>query len=256
MAKRSVPSVELTVQRSEWLTPRLVRVVLGGPGFEDFVPNGFSDQYIKLVFGTADEPVMRTYTIRWIDHGRREIAVDFVVHGDEGVAGPWAATVQPGERVAVRGPGGAYLPGADAPWHLMAGDESAVPAIAASVEALPGDAIGYVFIEIGDETDRIPLRAPEGVEVAWVRRDAAGDGTGVDAPLVGAVRGARWLDGVPHVFVHGEAETVMKGIRPYIRKERGVPAERASISGYWRRGRTEEGFRVWKSELAAAEAPG
>lgn len=254
MANKSIPSVELIVQRSEWLTPRLVRVVLGGPGFDDFMPNGFSDQYVKLVFGTADEPVLRTYTIRGIDRGRREIAVDFVVHGDEGIAGPWAASVQPGERVAVRGPGGAYLPAADAPWHLLAGDESAVPAIAASVEALPADAVGYVFIEIGDDTDRVALDPPQGVEVAWVRRD--GGRTGVDSPLVGAVRAARWLDGVPHVFVHGEAETVMKGIRPYIRKERGVPAERASISGYWRRGRTEEGFRVWKRELAAAEPAG
>ena len=256
MAKKSAPTVELTVQRSEWLTPRLVRVVLGGPGFDAFTPNGFSDQYIKLDFGTADEPTLRTYTIRSVDHGRREIAVDFVVHGDEGVAGPWAAAVRAGDRVTVRGPGGAYRPAEDAPWHLLAGDESAVPAIAASIEALPSDAVGYVFIEIGDDTDRIELDPPQGVEVAWVRRSADGGGIGVDAPLVEAVRAARWLDGVPHVFVHGEAETVMKGIRPYIRKERGVPAERASISGYWRRGRTEEGFRVWKRELAAAEAPG
>ncbi len=56
------------------------------------------------------------------------------------------------------------------------------------------------------------------------------------------------------VFVHGEAEAVMKHIRPYLRKERAVPPARASISGYWRRGRTEEGFRVWKSELAAVES--
>ena len=55
------------------------------------------------------------------------------------------------------------------------------------------------------------------------------------------------------VFVHGEAETVMKHLRPYLRRERGVPAARASISGYWRRGRTEEGFRTWKRELAESE---
>ncbi|MGB3373218.1 MAG: SIP domain-containing protein, partial [Rhodococcus sp. (in: high G+C Gram-positive bacteria)] len=55
-------------------------------------------------------------------------------------------------------------------------------------------------------------------------------------------------------FIHGEAQAVMHNLRGYIRKERGVPAEWASISGYWRRGRTEENFRVWKRELAEAES--
>jgi NADPH-dependent ferric siderophore reductase len=73
--------------------------------------------------------------------------------------------------------------------------------------------------------------------------------------LVAAVRSAEWLPGQVQVFIHGEAQTVMHNLRPYIRKERGVaPKWAASISGYWRRGRTEETFRVWKQELAAAEA--
>ena len=80
--------------------------------------------------------------------------------------------------------------------------------------------------------------------------DRAGD----NAPLIAAVRAAEWLPGQVHAFVHGEAQTVMHNLRPYLRKERGVGAEWASISGYWRRGRTEETFRQWKRELAAAEA--
>jgi NADPH-dependent ferric siderophore reductase len=80
--------------------------------------------------------------------------------------------------------------------------------------------------------------------------DQAGD----NAPLVAAVRAADWLPGQVQVFVHGEAQAVMHNLRPYLRKERGVGAEWASISGYWRRGRTEETFRQWKAELAKTEA--
>jgi NADPH-dependent ferric siderophore reductase len=67
-------------------------------------------------------------------------------------------------------------------------------------------------------------------------------------------RQAKWLPGLAQVFIHGEAQSVICNLRPYVRKERGVDAKWASISGYWRRGRTEETFRQWKAELAAAEA--
>src|SRR6185312_15878308 len=145
-------------------------------------------------------PVVRTYTVRTVDTERREITIDFVVHGEHGVAGPWAAAATPGQPAYLMGPSGAYAPDPAADWHLLAGDEAAVPAIGAALEALPDNAIGKVFI-------------------------------------------------------HGEAQTVMHNLRPYIRKERGVDAKwAASISGYWRRGRTEETFRQWKRELAEAEA--
>ena len=70
-----------------------------------------------------------------------------------------------------------------------------------------------------------------------------------------SVTTAQWLPGQVHVFIHGEAQAVMHNLRPYIRTERGVDRKWASsISGYWRRGRTEETFRQWKKELAEAEA--
>ncbi len=270
------------VVRTEQLAPHVVRVVLGGNGFDTFTPSDFTDSYVKLVFVGDDvdvssfeqpltldsfdalppqhRPVVRTYTVRHADPAQREITVDFVVHGEHGVAGPWAASATPGRRLFVMGPSGAYAPDPAADWYLFAGDESALPAISAALEALPDNAIGKVFIEVAGPDDEIELKAPAGVDVSWVYRGgradlAPEDSAGDHAPLIAAVKEAPWLPGQVQVFIHGEAQAVMHNLRPYIRKERGVDAKWASsISGYWRRGRTEETFRQWKRELAEAEA--
>ena len=270
------------VVRTEQLAPHMVRVILGGNGFDTFVPGGFTDSYVKFAFlrsdvdvdslprpltmdsfaGLAPEhrPTVRTYTVRRADPQAREITVDFVVHGEHGVAGPWASSAQPGDTVHLMGPGGAYAPDPAADWHLFAADEAGLPAVSAALEALPPDAIGKVFVEIAGPEDEIALRAPESVAVNWVYRGGRADLVGEDragdnAPLIEAVTTAHWLPGQVQVFIHGEAQAVMHNLRPYIRKVRGVDAKWASsISGYWRRGRTEETFRQWKRELAAAEA--
>jgi len=279
VAGRPVQTFE--VVRSEQLAPHLVRVVLGGRGFDMFKPNDFTDAYVKLVFVEPDvdvaalpqpltldsfnglpaerRPVVRTYTVRTVDTERREITIDFVVHGEHGVAGPWAAAATPGQPAYLMAPSGAYAPAPAAAWHLLAGDEAALPAIGAALEALADDAVGKVFLEVGGPDDQIALTAPPGVEVTWVYRGGRADlvpeeKAGDNAPLITAVTEAAWLPGQVQVFIHGEAQTVMHNLRPYIRKERGVEAKwAASISGYWRRGRTEETFRQWKRELARAE---
>jgi NADPH-dependent ferric siderophore reductase len=270
------------VVRTEQLTPHLRRVVLGGRGFDSFVPNDFTDAYVKVVFvpdgvnsadvdalpqpltldsfnelPAAKRPTVRTYTVRNVDTDRREIAIDFVVHGEHGVAGPWAMAATPGQPAYLTSPNGAYAPDPDADWHLFAGDEAAVPAISAALEALPDNAVGQVFLEVAGPDDEIELAAPPGVEVTWIYRGGRADlvsedKAGDNAPLIAAVKGASWLPGQVQVFIHGEAQTVMHNLRPHIRKERGVDAKWASsISGYWRRGRTEETFRQWKRELAS-----
>lgn len=244
----------LTVARREQLSPSLVRVVFGDPGFDDFEPNDFTDAYVKLVLGDSESPTLRTYTIRSVDPVRREIAIDFVVHGDEGVAGPWAARAEAGEQLSILGPGGAYRPRADADWHLLAGDESAIPAISAAVEALAPDAVARVYIEVDDARHEVAIDHGPKVDVVWVHRSTAPEGGEAgESALSRAVLAGEWLPGQVHAFVHGEAQTVMHVIRPYIRRTRGVAAEWASISGYWRRGRNEESFRAWKRDLAAAE---
>jgi NADPH-dependent ferric siderophore reductase len=197
-------------------------------------------------------------TVRRADPAAREIAIDVVVHGEHGAAGLWAATAEPGQPVYLMGPSGAYAPDPAADWHLLAGDETALPAISVALEALPANAIGQALIEIAGPEDEIPLTAPPGVRVDWIYRGGRADLIGEDragdfAPLIEAVKSAPWLPGQVHAFVHGEAQAVMHNLRPYIRKDREVDAKWASISGYWRRGRTEETFRQWKRELAEAE---
>jgi NADPH-dependent ferric siderophore reductase len=268
------------VVRSERLTPHMIRVVLGG-GFATFTPSDFTDSYVKIVLprsGTdvstlptpltldsfkelpdAYQPAVRTYTVRNVDAERGEISIDFVVHGEHGVAGPWASSVQPGDPAYLMGQSGAYSPDPAADWHLLAGDEAGLPAISAALEAMAPDAVGVAFIEIGGPDDEIELVAPEGIQIRWIYREGRADLVSEDragdhAPLIAAVKEALWLPGQVQVFIHGEAQAVMHNLRSYVRKERGVDAKWASISGYWRRGRTEETFRQWKAELAKAES--
>lgn len=279
MAGRPIHTFEVISR--EQLAPHMIRLVLGGVGFDTFTPGNYTDSYVKIAIvdptvditslphpltldsfnelPEAKRPVVRTYTVRSVDDSLRQIAIDFVVHGEQGVAGPWAAAAQPGQPVYLMGPSGAYAPDPAADWHLLAGDEAALPAIGAALEALPPNAIGKAFIEVSGPDDEIALKAPEGVEVHWIYRGGRADlvsdsHAGDNAPLIAAVKETLWLPGQVQVFVHGEAQAVMHNLRPYLRKERGVDAKWASISGYWRRGRTEETFRQWKAELAKAEA--
>jgi NADPH-dependent ferric siderophore reductase len=244
MNRPAKPQTHLVVTAAERLSPGLVRLRFRSDDLGAFRDSVFTDRYVKLVFETADGPVLRTYTALDPDPEAGTVTIDFVVHGVEGIAGPWAAQAQPGDTIIARGPGGAYAPDHTADWHLFAGDEAALPAIRAGLAALPADAVGYAVVEVPGPGHELLLDQPAGVEVTWLH--AGG--------LEAAVRALPWRPGRVQAFVHGEAHAVMHGIRPYLLKEREVPRADVSISGYWRQGRTEEGFRQWKRELAAAEA--
>jgi NADPH-dependent ferric siderophore reductase len=240
----------------------MVRVVFTAP--EGFASNGFTDSYVKLIFPRADYPlpldldrirrdlpvgqwpVVRTYTVRSFDAPRRELTVDFVVHGTSGVAGPWAVAARPGDSLFVRGPGGAYAPDPDADWHLLVGDESALPAIAAALEALPAQARGHVVLEVPGPESRLALTAPDGVSFGWLH---TGSGT-VGDRLLDAVRGIELPLTDVQAFVHGEAGWVAQ-VRRLLRVDRQLPGRRLSISGYWRLGHDEEGWRAGKAKWNA-----
>jgi NADPH-dependent ferric siderophore reductase len=252
------------VVRTERLTPRMVRVVLGGPGLAGFVAGGFADHYVKLLFGAVgvdygepwdlerirerhpreEWPAMRTYTVRRWDPESRELCIDFVCHGDEGLTGRWAATVRPGTTVRFTGPGGAYAPDPAADWHLLAGDESALPAIAASLERLGTDARGHAFVEVAGPEEEQKLEVPAGVTLTWLHR---GDAR-VGERLLTAVRSLDVPEGDTQAFVHGEAGFV-KDLRRFLHDDQGIPRGRLSASGYWRLGLDEDGWRATKRDF-------
>jgi NADPH-dependent ferric siderophore reductase len=255
------------VLRTYRVTPRMIRVVLGGQGLADFPAGAFTDHYVKLLFPPAGAPyrvpydpeqvraelpreqwpVTRTYTVRAWDADVGELTIDFVHHGDEGLAGPWAAAARPGDRIQLMGPGGGYAPNPTADWHLLAGDESALPAIGAALERLPAGARVLVFAEVaGTAEEQAELQGGPGVALTWVHRDGE-----PGAALVAAVRAADLPAGTGHVFVHGEAATVRE-LRRHLRDRRGLDPKFTSISGYWRRGDTEDRWQAGKREWNAA----
>jgi len=261
--KKSRPQINLEVLRREQLTPHMVRIVAGGDGFQDFVNNGFVDRYVKIVFPQPgieypspldlwsiretmpreQWPYTRTYTLRWVDTEAQELAIDFVVHGDEGLAGPWAAKARPGELLTFTGPGGAYNPNPEADWYLFAGDEAALPAIAACIESLPAHAAGQAFLEVGSQDDVQPISAPAGLTVTWLFRDGVPAGSSDLLPT--AVARAEWPAGTVDVFAHGE-RGYMKALRDVLFVQRGLQRSQVSLSGYWAQGRVEDVFQAEK----------
>jgi NADPH-dependent ferric siderophore reductase len=255
----------LTVESTDWLGPHLVRVHLGGESLGSFPDTGCTDTYVKLIFvdpllgleppydlaelrGTlpADRrPVLRTYTVRRVDRAARRLAIDFVTHGDAGLAAPWAATAKPGDRLVISDPGGGYVPDAGAGWHVFAGDLSALPAISAALEVLPATATGVAHLEITDPADIVPVDTDAAIEVRWLVNPDPDDA----GFLARTVDPAGWPafarePGRAQVFAHGERESI-KAVRAVLRD---VPRERLSISGYWARGRTEDVFQAEKKE--------
>jgi NADPH-dependent ferric siderophore reductase len=262
--KRRAPVTRAgVVTRVEQLTPHMVRVALGGDGLTGLGAGEFTDHYVKVQFpqpgvsypepfdlGVIREtmpreawPVTRTYTVRrWLPE-IPEMWLDFVVHGDEGIAGPWAAHARVGDTLRFVGPGGGYAPDPAADWHLLAGDESALPAIGTALEGMRAGAAVKAFIEVADDGEVQKLETTADAEITWLTRG----GRPIGAALVDAVRALSFPAGRVHAFVHGEA-TFVKDLRGHLRLDRGIPMAQVSISGYWRRGLNEDGWQSSKRE--------
>lgn len=249
-ANFSVPPVRnkngfrATVVETRRLSDQLIRVTLTSPavGETDFSP--CTDRYVKLSFPNDGDPVKRSYTIRSFDTTAGTVDIDFVVHGDQGVAGPWAQAAQPGDELELGGVGGGYRPAPDAPWHLLIGDESALPAIAAALEAIPAERQVYAFLEIADDAQRIDLAHPD--SVTWVPREVEGVSLPSGQGLAEQVLNFALPPEPGHVFLHGEANMV-RVLRRHLRAH-GYPMSAMSISGYWRDGSTDEMWRAQKSQ--------
>jgi NADPH-dependent ferric siderophore reductase len=225
------------------LTPSMVRVVLGGDGLAEFTPTPFTDQYVNALFPNpgSERPAGRRYTIRAWDPETRQVTIDFVVHGDVGFAGRWADRAQPGDQLEIVGPTGAYAPDPAADWHLMVGDESALPAIAASLEAVPSGRTVLAVVVVDGPDHELELTCPGDLDLTWVHR------TGEPEQLVRAVEALVFPGRRADVFVHGEAAEV-RAVRRHLLADRGIPRDGASISPYWRRTMTDERWREVKRE--------
>lgn len=296
---------DVEVARVTRLCPSFVRVTFTGADLGRFADNGH-DQRIKLLLPDPsggwdhllrDDPnwftawrelpaerrnPLRTYTVRAVRQDRGEVDVDMVLHGDSGPASRWATAARAGEPLVIMGPdahyegphgGREFAPPARSHALLLAGDETAVPAIAAICEGLPADAVGEVFLEVPHPEDGWVVAAPEGVRVTWLARDGAAHGdllvpavrAAADRMLAMGVRpsvlpdepadidvdseilwevpvdatGAPLVqDTVLYAWLAGEAG-VIKALRRYLVGECGVDRKSVAFMGYWRKGRAE-----------------
>lgn len=236
------------------ISPHFVRLTFGGDELREWRHLGF-DQWFRLAVPTSDQtrfdnladtfdmagylkyltlpratrPVIRSYTVREFRAADLELDVDFVVHGDEGVAGPWAGSLPVGASVGLIDQGCGFQQ-ADAAWTLLVGDESALPAVAGILRDLPRDARGHALVELADLDDRQHVQAPDGFDVHWIVREP-------DAPVgrsaLEHLHGLALPEGTVNAFAAGESK-LATGTRRHLVNERGVPKADITFCGYWR----------------------
>lgn len=249
----------LQVLRTEMLTPRMKRVIVGGDEIEGFGrgPN------IKLVIpppGAAEpewplkgpnggaiwpdhprRPAVRTYSVSAFDARSGELSIDFVLHGRNGPAANWASRAKPGDQLGVGGPGGRTLRESD--WYLFVGDQSALPAIANMLSGLPPSARGRAIIEIPNRDERQPISHPLNLEITWLYRDASASAGERTEALQDCASNAWWPTGAnAFVWAGGESE-IIRAVRSHFRQERKMTPRQLLAIGYWRRGMTEDDYK-------------
>ncbi|MEV4895585.1 siderophore-interacting protein [Nonomuraea sp. NPDC055795] len=285
---------DVRVRGLELLSPSFLRVTFTGEDLDLFADNGY-DQRIKLIFplpghGLAQFPTgpdwfqrwralpqdrcnpMRTYTVRNVRPDLREVDVDVVLHGDGGPAARWAGAVRPGDEVGLFGPDSRYgEPHGGLEFHppegtgaiLMAGDETAAPAICATLERLPAGARGEALIEVPHAGDFLPIDSPSEVTVTWLAREGGDHGDKL-IPAVEAAAGRLLPDHKPadafedidvdvdelwevpeeqaegplYAWLAGEA-AMIRALRRHLVAERGMDKRAVAFMGYWRMGRAE-----------------
>lgn len=240
----------LEVTRVHRLSPRMVRVTLAGPELEGFTtdlpaasvrlllpePGGElvlpSWKGNEFLLADGRRPTIRTFTPRHFDPQALELDLEIVVHG-RGVASGWAEAAGPRAQAAVSGPGRGYAIDTDAPAFVVAGDETAIPAMTQLLEALPPDKPVQVCIEVAEPAARLPLPHHPSATVEWLDLP---EGSPPGDALVAAVRDLD-IAGGARVWVAGEAAAVQR-IRRHLFDERRLPRPQTSVRGYWKDGRS------------------
>jgi NADPH-dependent ferric siderophore reductase len=227
--------LQLEVVGSQLLTPHMQRLELTAPELDGFSFAPGQDVML-LVAAEGNRPLRRRYTIRQLDVSRRLLTLDVVLHGD-GPGERWVRSARPGDRIEGIGPRGKITTSPAADWHLFIGDESALPAIFAMTEALPGDSVATVVIEVPEPADEQELLAPARTRLTWLHRLAGP--AGEPAALVAEATEVEFLPGSGHAYLLGEAKVVL-ALREVL-ASRGLPADQMSPKAYWGRGRANAG---------------
>jgi NADPH-dependent ferric siderophore reductase len=255
-----------TVTAVERITPQMARITLGGDAVAGY-PDEEPGEILTLVWPAegAEEPILplkgtwrfppdtpeqhaRNYTVRMYDAAAPSLTIDVVLHGDGAIASRWGGSVQPGDRIGVAGPRTHFITDPDADYTLLAGDETALPSIAATLERLPEGHRALAFIEVADAGERQDLEPRCDAEVVWIHRD--GEPAGRCPKLLEALRTATLPDGRAKVWVAGESLAV-RGLREHLRGERGLRIGQLQAIGYWKHKKTPEDVEDDLAEEAA-----
>jgi len=225
------------VAASQLLTPHMQRLELTTPELDGFSYAPGQDVML-LVAADGRKPVRRRYTIRQLDRSALRLTIDVVRHGD-GPGERWVRSAAPGDRIEGIGPRGKVVPSPEADWHLFMGDESAMPAILAMTESLPGDAEATLVLEVPEAADEQEYSAAARTRVSWLHRLDRPAADPASSPLVAEAAEVELLPGRGHAYLLGEA-TVVLAMRERL-AARGLPQDQMSPKAYWGRGRANAG---------------
>jgi NADPH-dependent ferric siderophore reductase len=241
----------LQVKQVRALTPHLIRVTFTGDDLHDFVSASFDD-HIKVffpepgadkptlpeagpdgpVFPAGQRPTARDFTPRRFDREARELDIEFAMH-EAGPAANWAAQAKVGQYLGIGGPRGSLVIPTAFDWHLLVGDDTALPAIARRLEELPAGTRAAAVIEVADPSAQIEFTTQAELHLVWCYRSEAGER---GAALLQAVRDVYLPeDGEGYVWAAGESAT-MRAVRQHLCSERGVDKSRIRAASYWKQG--------------------
>ena len=231
------------------VTPHLIRITLEGEDLRDFESQSFDD-HVKVFFPAdgadrpvlptigpegavqipgAERPIARDFTPRRYDRTAGKLDLEFVLH-DTGPATRWAAQARPGQHLGIGGPRGSMIIPTAFDWHLLAGDETALPAIARRLEELPAGVRALVVVEVSTAAEEVRFDTRAQMQVKWCHRSQA-----VGSALVA---GLQAIDALPagegYAWAAAEA-SVIRQIRQHL-LALGMSKSRIRAASYWKNG--------------------
>jgi NADPH-dependent ferric siderophore reductase len=237
----------LTVAAVTDITPHMRRIRLAGPELEGFQSPGHAD-HVKVFLPSDGKPLprperlpdglawpdevpkpfLRDYTPRYFDPVALTLDLDFVLHGD-GPASEWAGQAKPGDQLMIGGPRGSIRVPEAFDWYLIAGDETALPAIGRRIEELPVNKPAIAIIEVPEAADEQRFETNSPVEIHWIHRN--GREPGAENLILPAVADIGFPKGDGFAFVAGEAQ-MAKSLRHHL-VARGFNNDYIRAAGYW-----------------------